>query len=320
MSARSIGLIALAMLAALPGSAFAGSLEQDRAAILAMAGDYKVTFDFRETVSFVPDYTPREPKRSGGNEIVRVISDTGDKIVLQHLLVAEGKDGKAIVVKHWRHDWAYEPQTILEYSGTGRWDVRDTSRAERKSHWSETVWQTDDSPRYGAIGVWRHENGISEFTTAMMKRPLPRRDALKHPPYSWFESVEHYIETPTGWVQEEANAKLGIKDGKTVTFVHESGVNTYDRFADFQIAAAENYWKKSADFWAGVRTAWADAARDRTVRVIDINADTIPANARLMDLAEDVVSGKIQTPAALDEARTLIHAGDSARGNTASLK
>lgn len=319
MPFRSICLTVplVSVLAALP--AMAAPPAQDRTAILAMAGDYKVTFDFRETVSFLPDYTPREPKKSGGNEIVRVISDTGDKISLQHLLVAD-VNGKPIVIKHWRHDWEYEPKSVLEYTGTGRWDVRDLSRAERMGAWTETVWQTDDSPRYGAVGTWKHDNGISEFISAPMKRPLPRRDATKHPPYAWFDSVEHYVVTPTGWVQEETNAKLGIKDGKTVTFVHETGVNTYDHFSDFQIAAAEDYWKKTADFWAGVRGAWDDAARDRTVRVIDINNDTIPANGRLMDLAEDVAAGKTTTTAALEEARALIKTCDSTRGTTASLK
>ena len=38
------------------------TFEQDREAILAMAGDYKVTFDFRETVPLTEGYTLKDPK------------------------------------------------------------------------------------------------------------------------------------------------------------------------------------------------------------------------------------------------------------------
>jgi hypothetical protein len=37
------------------------TLERDRAAILAMAGEFRATFDFIETVGFVEDYEPQRP-------------------------------------------------------------------------------------------------------------------------------------------------------------------------------------------------------------------------------------------------------------------
>ena len=37
------------------------NFEQDRDSILAMTGDYKVTFDFTETVSFVNGYELKDP-------------------------------------------------------------------------------------------------------------------------------------------------------------------------------------------------------------------------------------------------------------------
>ena len=85
-----------------------------------MAGDYHVKFDMRETVSFLPDYTLLEPKVLGGHESVRVVVDTGDVIYLQHLLVAEA-DGKTMVIKHWRQDWAYQPRTVLTYASLNTW-------------------------------------------------------------------------------------------------------------------------------------------------------------------------------------------------------
>ena len=66
------GLIALAALpAAADESGAAKAFEKDREAILAMAGDYKVTFDFQETVALTDGYELKEDKLSGGYEIVR---------------------------------------------------------------------------------------------------------------------------------------------------------------------------------------------------------------------------------------------------------
>ncbi|HWB45976.1 MAG TPA: DUF6607 family protein, partial [Hyphomicrobiaceae bacterium] len=74
--------------------------ELDRKAILAMAGDFNVTFDFRETVSLTPGYELKKPKVSGAEEIIRVIEDRGDFISLQQILVMR-MGGEVVVTKHW---------------------------------------------------------------------------------------------------------------------------------------------------------------------------------------------------------------------------
>ena len=66
MTLRACLAFALAITFATPALAAGKPPEQDRKSILAMAGDYKVRFDMRETVPFVADYKPLEPKRSGG--------------------------------------------------------------------------------------------------------------------------------------------------------------------------------------------------------------------------------------------------------------
>src|SRR5262245_39798909 len=48
------------------------SQERDRRAILAMAGTYRVTFDFLEVVPFVPQEKPNAPYQSWGTEKVYV--------------------------------------------------------------------------------------------------------------------------------------------------------------------------------------------------------------------------------------------------------
>ena len=64
------------------------AFKADRADILAMAGNYRVRFEMQESTPWTTDYTPLEPKRSGGHEVVRVIEDTGRRIVLQSAYVS----------------------------------------------------------------------------------------------------------------------------------------------------------------------------------------------------------------------------------------
>ena len=69
-----------------------GGRGDNRATILSIAGDFKVTFDMQESTAWMEGYTPIDKKVSGGFESVRVIEDTGTKIVLQHLLVVGPED------------------------------------------------------------------------------------------------------------------------------------------------------------------------------------------------------------------------------------
>ena len=284
-----------------------GDRTRDHAAILAMAGTFKVTFDMRETTPLVAGYTPFPAKLSGGHEVVRVLVDTPDHVALQHLLVVADGNGKTMVIKHWRQDWVYEPTRMLVYTGPGRWTQRAVPEAERRGAWAQTVWQTDDSPRYGGIGRWRYDDGATRWTSDETRRPLARRDATRGVPYDHYVGTNRHVLTPNGWVHEQDNAKIGAKDGRPVTFVHEYVVNTYVPASDFPVAAAEAYWAKTGDYWAAVRRQW-DAAIDRrrgvTLREV---ADTGSATAHeLMLLADDLVSGETTTAAATQEATALI--------------
>ena len=93
------------------------TFEKDRRAILAMIGEYEVTFTFRETVVLKPDYERKTSKDTGAFETVVLVEDSGRKIVLQHLLVS--KDG-AHVIKHWRQDWTFEAPTRFEFLAVDR--------------------------------------------------------------------------------------------------------------------------------------------------------------------------------------------------------
>jgi hypothetical protein len=305
-SLLSLGAALAATTAPASASTAGVKREQDRRSIRAMAGDFRVRFDFRETVSFLPDYALLAPKVSGGHECVRVITDREDFVSLQHLLVVE-HEGAPYVIKHWRQDWTFEPQEVLAYAGRSRWTLRRVERAERTGAWSQTVWQTDDSPRYGGVGRWDYSAGGAIWTSGTALRPLARRDAIRHPPYDRYLAINRHALTPAGWAHEQDNAKLGLRDGRLVLFAHEDGINSYARFTDFPVAAADRYWSLTSRYWAGVRAAWdAQIVGGPGVSVAEEPENGSITGARLMRLADAIASGEAKTVQALAEARAAI--------------
>jgi len=248
-------------------------LERDRRAILAMAGAYRTSFDFLETVGFKPGFTPSRPYQSWSTEYVYVVEDSGTFIRLQHLMVlfVTDKSGKLqgpFVQKHWRQDWRYEDADLHVFVGSNRWERRKRSTDEVRGRWSQAVFQVDDSPRYEAIGEWQHEGSYSAWTSEHTWRPLPRREATTRSDYQVLEGINRHTITPTGWVQEEENLKLvlgadGKPDAATPYLSRELGVARYEHIVDFDFSAGDRYWQRSGDFWRDVRAAWGRVYAER---------------------------------------------------------
>jgi len=282
------------------------SFEQDRADILAMAGNYKVRFDMQESTRWDPAYTPLDRKISGGNEVVRVVADTGRKIILQHLLVVQD-EGKDMVIKHWRQDWEYEPTRVLVYSDTNTWKWEDVPEKMRTGRWSQTVWQVDDSPRYGGWGQFETQGGLRRWRSNWTWRPLARRDAVRHPVYNRYLSINRHQNTTDGWIHWQDNTKMGTKDGKLVPIVQEYVLNTYTKFDGYNVKAADDYWAATKDYWAAVRTEWDRIATEKGGIGIEEEAETgTVISARLMELANEVQAKTTTTAKAAAEARKLI--------------
>ncbi len=298
-------------------TAEASKYDADRAAILAMAGDYKVQFDMQESTAWLAGYEPLDRKTSGGHESVRVIEDTGERIVLQHLLVA-GPPGKEFVIKHWRQDWEYEPARILVYEGNGRWEWQDVPADERAGSWSQTVYQVDDSPRYAGVGAWETQNGITRWISGESWRPLARRDATRDPIYDRYASINRHKLTPTGWIHWQDNIKMmpadeakgddtGTQSGALTPVVQEYVLNTYDRFSDYNTGAADAYWAATSSYWAAVRAKWDEVAATKGGIVIEEEADTgTVISGQLLGIANLLMDGKMSEDEAVAEALELI--------------
>jgi hypothetical protein len=278
--------------------------QADREAILAMAGDFKVKFDFNETVPFDADYDLKPRKVSGGEEVVLVVEDRGDFISLQHILVVGGEHKMAI--KHWRQDWQYEPEKVLSFIGGNAWEWREVPAGERAGAWSQTVYQVDDAPRYGAVARWSHDTGIAEWQPPHEWRPLPRRDMTTRDDYHAIDAMNRHVITPWGWVHEQDNGKLVLSGDAPQMLVRETGLNTYRRDSDFETDIATDYWRGTEAFWAGVRAEWARIAEENDRFAITIKGETEALYMPLLTLAGAVASEEMPLDAALAEARELI--------------
>lgn len=314
-------LIAAALLAAQPvlaqtpaaiarAEAPASRFERDRQSILAQAGQWRVRFDMRENVSFREGYQPLEEKLSAGDEIVRVVYDDGARISLQHILVMGDDNGNVHIIKHWRQDWVYQPETVLTYAGPNRWTLTPVPEDERRGAWAQTVWQTDDSPRYGGFGRWSYDHGVAEWSSAPTWRPLARRDAVRHPVYDRYLGTNRHALTPAGWVHLQDNVKMGPSGGDDTdltAIVQEDVINTYRKVDTYDPKPGDDYWAATKDYWAGVRAAWDAAIVAGGGLYLEEEANRGAVTGKpLMDWAVDVQEGRLTTGAAIEQARALI--------------
>ena len=271
--------------------------ERDRLAILAMQGEYKVNFDFMETMGFVENYIPQKPYQSWGTEFVTVIKDENDFISLQHIMVMffEEEDGRVsdpVVVKHWRQDWKYEDKLINNYIGDDTWEKNSIPMDKRKGTWSQFVYQVDDSPRYEGFGKWKHFSNSSIWTSNNTSRPLPRREKSIRDDYDLIKGTNIHTITPNGWVHEQNNSKVTLKD---FVLAKEIGLARYQRIKNFDWSAGEIYWAKTEEFWRKVREVWTKEIENSKKIKVSQNANDAILFIRLFELADEYKRGNIQS-------------------------
>ncbi|NKI35715.1 hypothetical protein HFP89_11135 [Wenzhouxiangella sp. XN79A] len=260
----------------------------DRQAILSMVGEFGVTFAFDETVPLAQGYETREPKRSGAAEAVILVEDSGDRIVLQHLLLM-GTDG---VIKHWRQDWVWQADSRFEFTDDQTWTLVPLDEDETRGQWTQCVYEVSDAPRYCGTGDWNHRYGSATWTSDRTWRPLPRREYTTREDYTALNVENRHTITPTGWTHEQDNSKVVRVDGETRdVLVREFGFNHYIRTDRTDFSPVYDYWDDTAAFWAQVRNVWSDRLGSGAV-VLDTDVDGMPIIEGLFELADAVRDGQ----------------------------
>ena len=155
------------------------------------------------------------------------------------------------------------------------------------------------------MGQWTYEGGLAEWTPPREWRPLPRRDMTTRDDYHAVDAINRHTITPWGWVHEQDNSKL-VLSGEPTALVREIGINTYRKFEEFPVYAADAYWAATADFWAGVRAEWARIADENQRFAITIKGETEDLYMPLLDLAGAIQDGETETDTAIEEAKKVM--------------
>lgn len=292
-TALSLALAALTLTST--GVRAAAPPDEDRAAILAMAGEFEVTFDFEESVSLQPGYELKKPYQEDATELVIVIEDTPERIALQHLL-SDPESGR--VVKHWKQVWTWQDTRIVEFQGRDKWKVRELAPAEAAGTWSQLVTQVDDSPRYESFGKWQHDGGFSRWESAPTARPLPRREHTTRDDYEILRAINRHALTPDGWVHEQDNLKQVLDESGTVSgyIARELGLNRYRRTESADFTKVREYWEATSPFWSVVSKFWEGVERDRDEFAITEKAREKTLTGVVNDMAKAIVKDERETP------------------------
>ena len=242
--------------------------ERDRRAILAMAGPYRVSFDFLEVVRHEPSLKPDAPYQSWGTEYVFVAEDRPDFIALQHVLVMRVQMETARRASRWScaigaRNGATRRRIFSPTRVRISWARRTVPAEERRGAWVQSVLQVDDSPRYAARGRWKHEGSVSTWISrrnlasaaaARVQRAQGLRRAGRHQP-------PHHHAAGLGAGGEQPQARAEVK--KAAFSRREYGVARYERIRDYDFGPGETYYKRTEPFWAEVRAAWRELEEGR---------------------------------------------------------
>ena len=243
--------------------------DKDRLAILSMVGEYRVGFEFLETFGSENNYKLDKPYQSWGTEMVVLIKDEPNFISLQHIMMMYFKDENGSITgpyiqKHWRQDWEYEDENILNYKKNKIWEKSQINKSKNK--WSQTVYQVDDSPRYESYGEWVHSKSASRWVSQSTPRPLPRREFSVRDDYDLLSGLNKITIMSWGWVMEEINEKIIIPDNYLGS---EYGIARYQRISNYDFNPAREYWDKTKNYWLIVRDKWSEVLSKKKVCLLE---------------------------------------------------
>lgn len=197
------------------------------------------------------------------------------------------------IVKHWRQDWDYEPHEVLRFRGHGRFEREAVAPEAARGAWSQTVYDVDDAPRYAGIARWRHADGVDAWESDRTWRPLPRRDYSTRSDYQALDVVNRHTLTPAGWVHEQDNTKLALRDdGSVQAIARERGIDRYTRITDYDFCPGRTYWGTTQTFWQGVRAQWQRQVLAHPKLALKPEPNGEPRINALFALAERAMKGE----------------------------
>ena len=205
--------------------------QKDVSSIKSMCGCFEVELNFSETFSYSEDstYLPSPEKTAGALEWAQLVSESNEKVVIQHLLLV-GNPEKPMIIKHWRQDWLYQNDNLYEYNGDNIWNYKKLSAEQVKGQWTQKVYQVDDSPRYEGSASWVHVDNKNywENTTPA---PLPRREYTQRSDYNLTLRTNRHEVVKNGWVHDQDNSKI-LREQKQRAVQQQTWKGVFDGLKD----------------------------------------------------------------------------------------
>lgn len=229
----------------------------DISAIKAMEGCFDVEFKYTETFAPEVDYEQAYDYTSAAFEYAKVIQESDDKIVLQHLLIIQQDTMEPYIIKHWRQDWVYQASGQYRYDKDGHWVYEPLTDQQTAGTWTQSVYQVDDSPRYSGTATWTHVDGTSAWYNKA-DSPLPRREYSKRSDYNLMKRGNRVQIKDYGWLHEQDNDKVIRTDTSETLLVQEKGYNTYKKRKDSDCQPAIDWWTANKAKWNNVQEVWQD--------------------------------------------------------------
>ena len=247
-----------------------------QAAIKAQEGCFEVTFNYEEVEAHKEGYSLADPKTSSVFEWVSIDQESDTQIILQHVLVTPPR------IKHWKQIWRFEAQVFDVYSGPDQWQRQVISPETAGGAWVQDVRGVADNPRYACSAPWSLES--SAAWTCETWAAKPRRDKDRDD-YNVLSRINTHRIVENGWVHEQQNTKLMVRDTEITPIVTERGNNTYVRVDDKNCAEAASWWAERRTTWDQVQKAWIDISAQHPSYVIDAKNGILPLWVRLFWVA-----------------------------------
>ena len=257
--------------------------EEDRKAILSLAGCHTVTFKFGETFSPIADYQYHDRYFESGTEFVTVAENTENRIVLQHLLVVSD----SMIIKHWRQDWLFENTELLKFISDDKWEKVTLTKEQVKGQWTQRVGQVDDSPRYEGTATWVHVDG-NHCWESVADAPLPRREWTKRSDYNVLKRDNKIILTKDGgWLHEQDNQKIIRTEGKKDSLIcWEKGIERFTDLPEGKCIGAIKWWDINKNYWSDVRTVWQNIQTEGKGISLNQIVDSVKLYEALFELGD----------------------------------
>jgi hypothetical protein len=283
-------ILGITLLAACFASAQAQT-PKDKPNVEKLCGCFEVEFKYAETFSSDENYKYHDREEiSGGTEFIFPAEVTGNKIVMQHLLVITD----SMIIKHWREDWSYENPVVWKYKGDKVWVKEQLKPEEVKGKWTQAVWEVSDAPRYQGASEWVSLNGRTIWENTA-DAPLPRREYSVRNDYNILKRTNRLVLTNDGWTHEQDNQKIIRKNGTDKLLVEEKGLNTYKRVDDSNCAAAKAYWEKNKTYWTKVRKTWEDYTASHSTIELKTEIEGKVLHDHLFALEKEFSAGKVSS-------------------------